>query len=478
MSQEDIQESLETTLLFENKVFPPMTVVDQLSTLPYRRSGVISTNCHIGQRKLLMNEILFYTQAKEYLTIYAGSAGGEHTDIILGMFPYKKYIFIDPNYHNLNVKYTYLYQNPAVIDPNNRKMYKRLNTVGARSLSQAMVYKRDKVDVLSGMNDNLMTEHMKFFKTSGYKSMILDILKSNIRVFIIQDYLTPELIGLLSEAMEMFEFPFNFVSDIRSVSEGSRPVDMDYVVNDTLNALFIKKLQPSTSMLKFHPPYYDDDSIKPDTTNPYIDELRTLYGIDMLANYRQGLHMYFDASRIYLQPWAPIHSSETRMIVTKEDSMRSFVNYDHSEWDDRFFYLRKLRMYGYFGLWSGIVSGYDASFDSTLELYILSSYLGVDINASTSKKIAELAAVINKNQSLKPKNDVCGFRGQITKPLISPIMFTVKDGGLYKIINGVVSPVNTSDVNEARIALNTVGTTASMDTLKSRYEWKKSGVQE
>ncbi len=65
-------------------------------------TGIAKHNCHIGQRKLLLNEIQFLSKYMpkdvQHIILYVGAAPGEHLTIIKKMFPGNKYLLVDPNF--------------------------------------------------------------------------------------------------------------------------------------------------------------------------------------------------------------------------------------------------------------------------------------------------------------------------------------------------------------------------------------------
>lgn len=86
---------------------------------------------HIGQRKLLVNEILFLTKYgdKANTIVYAGAAPGSHMTSLCDLFPRHKFILYDPAKFSYNIM-TYSRKNP-----NRLKFYNELfpPQVGSRS---------------------------------------------------------------------------------------------------------------------------------------------------------------------------------------------------------------------------------------------------------------------------------------------------------------------------------------------------------
>lgn len=455
---------------FDGKTFEPISTVEQLKSMKYNNNRIITTNCHAGQRKLMLTEIQFYSCIEENLIVYSGSAAGDHMSVILKMFPNKKFILIDPAFHNIDADYMYLYQNVDVLAADNIKKFKsftesrdeRVRAHAARLLN-APFYGTDKrYNTLAGPRDEIKA-HAAEFKKSLYKGIIADIKGSGTyRIFIIQDYLTPELADLLAKAFKGGGEPFSYVSDIRSTMFGDMPSDMDYVWNDALQLYLIKVLRPKYSMLKFHPPYFEDKGSYEKLMGAKDGfhakmradiELVGQFGIDMLANYKKGVHEYFKNRVIWLQAWAPNHSSETRLIVSADAIDEGYQNYDHAEWDNKFYYFRYLRMYGYFGMFyeplakytsaKHLHNPYEGCFDCTYEMFILGNYLlrsgAFEMNAAdVGKYIFEhpdallgLHSLIEKNLLYPSSRSVkCGFHDQIVEPLVGLNVF-LYDRRLY-----------------------------------------------
>ena len=147
-------------------------------------------------------------------------------------------------------------------------------------------------------------------------------------------------------------------------------------------------------MLKYHPPYFnpDDDSVNKYVKNPqsipmykilsenfrYLnDEMK----IDTIKEYQNKKYKYLKGVDIYLQAWSPRSSTETRLIIK---DIPPSIEYKHNEWDNKFTFLKNLRMYGYFNYFydivknyesKNVINDYDASFDSMLEIYIILNYI-------------------------------------------------------------------------------------------------------
>lgn len=483
---------------FDNKIQQPIYEPSQLQNLPYRRSKIIRTGCHAGQRKLLMTEIQFYCNIpKDSLVVYSGSANGDHTTAILDMFPGIKLILIDPAYHTINYDYTVIYQNPDVVDQSNLSKVKHmLNSNDENVVAHAARLKSAKT--LSGERRDMLEpsgSELESFKLN-HSNLGSQIRENDCRVYIIQDYLTIELADSLKESGLG---DICYVSDIRSTMFSGSPTDMDYLWNDALQLYLIKKLKPLFSMLKFHPPYFSDkDDSCTKLTDPeqrsknpiwqmMFDTIEHVkeFDIDMFKNYKNKKHMYLDNKKIYLQAWSPVHSSETRLIIDAPSIDKPYVNYDHEDWDNKFFYLRYLRSFGYFDMFYKHVkvhkhNPYDGCFDCMLEMMILGKYLTKDsswdmdaakIAVAISKnpdKLIELGKMIDSNLMYPSMRGVkCGVHDQIVLPLKGLNMFMIRGDDLYKVsvTSKNVQKINL-DVRNLNIASNTKASNLALATFK------------
>lgn len=451
----------------------------------------LSTNCHLGQRKLLLTEIEFYAKCidnklESQVVIYAGSASCEHLPVILDMFPNLKFILIDPNYHSIDkYPFKYIYQNTQSIDSHNLKSFKRqLRYTNIKNTNQKtnrlshllkttkllqnveFLNSTEKYDVLNFTeNVNKMNEIKENFYNNNYKKLIKEIMDGDERVFIIQDYMTKDLTKKLKQSLDTYDdtkLKMYFLTDIRTNFFGSAPIDLDILWNYALQIIFLKILNPEYSMLKFRPPYFadiDSDIINKFklfysckqnndnyTFNMMKDDLvyvKNNYNLDMFNNYLNKKFEYFDNNFIYIQPWAPIRSSECRLFVSKKNINKPYINYNQKEWDNKFYYMSLYRQYAYHSIFYDILKNkynmhynmhYDGCYDCARELIILGNYLQnksdnitweIDLQAIKNtlsddkniKILSKLYKLINKYTyfDLSHTNYKCKYHGYIKK---------------------------------------------------------------
>lgn len=311
----------------------PMYNYDQIDGSYSYTEGLkmYKTNCHLGQRKLLLNEIQFYTcyvRGKRPLIIYAGSASGEHTPIILRLFPDVRLLLVDPNYHNIDSKTKYVYQNTSVISDSNLREFKNyirgrgdnriehLKRGALRLNSMEFMYSglidtiasADKHDTNHNKNNKTAAKDMQEFYAGNYEKLVEDMFNDkDTRVFIVQDYMTTDLTKLIKLSIDRANknasggasggvsggvsegasesadsigkdevdastgpaVTVYFVTDIRTNMFNFAPTELDYIWNYALQIAYLKILQPEYSMLKYHPPYFKpEDTSVADLDNP------------------------------------------------------------------------------------------------------------------------------------------------------------------------------------------------------------------
>lgn len=265
-------------ILAGNKIEFKLQFLPELGRLPYRRhTKRFVSRSHIGQRKLLLNEVLFLTEYGHHSheVVYAGAAGGHHIPLLAELFPQHKFILWDP---------------------------------------------------------------AKF------------AIRPAERIEINNDYFT-------NETAAKYKAPL-FISDIRSGSEklSFGEFEAEVRTNNNWQRAWVEIMGAPMSMLKFRIPF--------DQVGPYP---------------------YF-AGDLYLQPWAPIDSAETRLITNG----RSYVDYTLADYESRLhFYNNITREFQEY--WHNIplakVDGLCYCHDCSYEIYIWSNYFTK--NGLNGKKLAQ-----------------------------------------------------------------------------------------
>src|SRR3989344_731618 len=421
---------IQNILNTENQLF--YTYNDIYDAISYTEDmKIINFNCHLGQRKLVLSEIQFYSNYLDYqdnidnLIIYVGSANGEHTPAIIKLFPKIKLILIDPNYHNINYDYSYIYQNNDIIDQKNTEMFLNIINItdpklgtklyndkkGAqRLLNVKFMFSDNKYDVLKNLDKNEMKKQMELFNNKS-DDLIKNIFNDYKQIFIIQDYANTDMITKIKNSIKIYssEKKINvlYISDLRTTMLGKEPTDVDIIWNNIQQGAFLKILNPDVAMLKFRPPFLIDmniindflDKIKSDNIenikyNDGLDEeknklyLMIINDVKKLSKYYdiskifdKGIYKYFNHHKIFIQAWSPISSSESRMILLQKNFNEPNISYNSDEWSDKFYFNKYYRMYMFYNNFIDIISRhnllheYDGCFDCSIEIKILSEYL-------------------------------------------------------------------------------------------------------
>jgi cap2 methyltransferase len=258
---------------------------------------------HIGQRKLLLNEVYFL---KEYghlsdTVVYAGAAPGFHTPFLTRLFPKHKFILWDPA--NFGISET------------------------------------DQIEIHN-------------------------------------EYFTDETAKQYNNVL--------FISDIRSGDDehSHGEFEQQVEINNKAQMRWLKIMNAPMAMLKFRIPF----TIKED-------------------------YEYYDGT-IYLQPWAPVESAETRLIT---DGKKTKI-YDPIEYENRMYYFNNItREHQKFkhNIPLDKVPGLSYNYDCNYEIWIWKHYLesdNVDKIANLMKQVNEfhptlsLLKYVNKQNKNKNKN--------------------------------------------------------------------------
>ena len=261
---------------------------------------------HIGQRKLILNEIQFLINTKSKYCIYAGSAPGNKTYYLSTLFPHIKFILIDPNKFEL------------MINTN-------------------MSHRSKPHDSVIHLSSGYPT------KSNKKNDWDLDFIKSsNYNIYILEEYMTNKLSGVL-KSLEC-----DFISDIRSnIYLQAYPTDFDIYWNTSMMYNWINILKPERSMLKIRMPYGSDD-VKIKTDNYIMDEFKISKksGIDFLRDYKLNA-FNMSKSELYIQPWAGKSSTELRMVIFK-NNINNIVKYDVEHIENKMNYFNSInRMWLY-----------------------------------------------------------------------------------------------------------------------------------
>lgn len=349
---------LETTLSNEKtmpflEACPTLMTYDEIKrTKEYRR--VIDRACstvHNGQLKLFLTEVQFLSNYcedinEEVYVIYAGSAPGNKNIYLSELFPNIKFIFVDPNEHFFKMGSKNQYTSPKIMD---RILYFSVSKLPFKFDFKRKIPKPHNIH-LYGKGKVERDEYKDIELPDNIGELILK--DTTHTIFVIEDFFTAELSKNLSSLKNSGKRVF-FISDIRTNLRGNvpdedgevSPTNGDILWNSAQMFSWLSILQPHYFMLKFRCPFGYKDSIDNIRDNEDIKECKKEYNIDFIKNYEEQKFIFIKPHRIFLQAYAGVTSTETRLVASYPFELHSF---DTKEYEDRFFYYNNIiRSYGW-----------------------------------------------------------------------------------------------------------------------------------
>jgi len=299
----DIQTKEEYTNAF-TKVYnsdekPPIVAYSDIDgQLKYTESQEIYTGAfHNGQRKLFLNELQFLTgisAKKNSVVVYAGAAPSNKGAFLASLFPNIKFILIDPARFDIrpygDVRVQHL---PKTIADKNR-VNEIANILG---------------------HSNICT--VNAFMTSKFAEELGSAWGRHRNGLPIPGFDDPDLY---------------FISDIRTTSDGTGPSSFDMIWNSAQQMDWHMKLQPVASMFKFRLPFWNES---PDILKKFLqrskmpDYAESFDNTASVLDFREMFNtkkFVFYCGDLLLQPWAPISSTEMRLIVSGDGKIQGDGN--------------------------------------------------------------------------------------------------------------------------------------------------------
>ena len=229
-------------------------------------------------------------------------------------------------------------------------------------LSDLVVY----AGAAPGTNINLLSHLFKNLRFDLYDPQKFDdYLSENDKIRIFREYFTDETAAKYSDKNVLF------ISDIRTGTVDDPDFENQITENNNMQRRWHDIIRPVRGMYKFRLPYQPVEGGKE---------------IDAPINtvYMKG--------KIWLQPWAPRTSTETRLIVRQKYKL---VSYDNKEYEDKMYYFNIIMRQ-----WMSFNSVYKPSltekkchcFDCCFEKYILNYYI---TQTNIRLTVAELSQTIS-----------------------------------------------------------------------------------
>lgn len=371
---------------------PPIITLDDIKgKIEYGvNDKIITTNMHRGQRKLFLTELEFLTlwyndyyynsnnkNKNHPIVIYAGAAPSNHTYHLHTLFPYIKFVLVDPNKFDLFI---------GKIGNSHRNAPNKKIT----HIKSKYPYKGNRVDKY---NDS-------------YKGVSDYIINSNFNIYIIEDLFTNELGNELKSLNN--KCPVLFISDIRT-NIGDVPYNSDLLWNLAQQYIWINIINPQLSMLKFRIPFYDKDNINNNEFLDYMDDAFKQskdHGIDFKSDYDNKILKYFDGT-VHIQCFPGQKSTETRLITNG----KSFKNWDLQYESSLYYYNIVQRSFTlHKNLHSDKSIGFDHCNDCSKEAYLWDCY-----NKTFNVPTMVIDHVKNLSKIAKPLFDKNSYHGYLFK---------------------------------------------------------------
>lgn len=399
----------------------PMVMYDDIKyKYPYKeKSCFVRVANANGQRKLGLEEIQFLTKyhGDIDLLIYAGSAPGYMHGFVSHMFPGIKLILIDPTDHSLMIgdidelmlRNDRFNANDSMYDNYESVLYfydnNAIHGISTHHTANIYDFENDKILKLDRKLDmekikDIMKRNKFAHTKSNFKKFRDIIQNTKYKFFIFQTLFSNELATFMKESLDGLRY--GFTSDIRSREDAETMMNRSIMINLTQQLDWTMILQPAVYKLKFRLPF---EGVNTDPLGDTFKEYDKKYKINTVKDYKNGVLSYLDGD-IYLQPWAPRGSTETRLIGRRENLTKPFKKYNEAEYAARFFYYNYVHRpfvvheNKYFNPEMGI----DKSADSALEIQILEEYKNKvkDINILKLIKFFNKVAAIRKINYIMP----------------------------------------------------------------------------
>lgn len=326
--------------------------------LPY----LSKSTAHVGQLKLLCSEIKFLTDLlptfdSESVVVYAGSAPNNKLSLLQKLFPNVIWFLVDPSEHVI------MYEDGENhYSERYRDDYVYLNASPNTSDGK---YIRKAVSCDDGnVNTKIMSRYAAHLEQTTIDANIIGGLLNHAKqsrlckTIIHEEYFTDELADIISYSIRSnLSCPFYFISDIRSkadTTEDDNPRDIDVLFDSALVMSWLSIMKPDASMLKFRTPYFQQTSqeIRAEIIGKQymldaFEKIHAKFEFDIIDEYDRRNFKFFKPTRIDLQAFAGVSSSETRLII-HDNTYTSLQNFGLEYENVMFYYNKFRRVYPYY----------------------------------------------------------------------------------------------------------------------------------
>lgn len=426
---------------------------------------------HIGQRKLLLSEIQFFSKCvssldEKIIMVYAGAAPSMKAKLLMDYFPNIVFLFVDPNeffiYNDFekesNPHYEFINNNPdqqiyTYLSVNKSDMYYYENKnvpyynsdTGVietiiKPIDPARKNKNKRIKD-SDVNRESITGELTQKSIDFVFESVLD--KNNKRrVFMCEEFFTDSISMKIRESAEKYKFEnIYFLSDIRTILEPGKenPTDTDIIVNTVWMHNWMKIMLPKKSMIKFRNPYNNPgEEVNPEICKEDYETFRNNYGFSILDDYLSTKTFKILKGDIYLQTREGGVSTETRLYIDRDSIVNNeFMELPDKEFENRMFRYNKLFRNALFRTNPNANKqiGFDCCNDCAIENLIWEEYKVLNPGFDIPNEIKYVSKLLKVG--LKNKKYLFGAYGH--GYLFPDIGFSEWENGLLKQKNTFVS---------------------------------------
>lgn len=337
--------------VYTAKKKPPISTYNEIDgSLKYSAEGqsIYTGAYHIGQRKLILNEIQFLTRVMSgastpsALIVYAGAAPSNKGALLASLFPAMKFLLIDPN----------------------------------------------KFDIRS--YGDVIVKHLGVMDDTQTSENIIDAAITELKTANICTVRTLMSAAIAEELGKRFAELY-FISDIRTNMISDGPTTLDILWNSAQHIQWVELMKPRETMLKFRLPFFEESEkelLQYEKLSHQLPYSEAFNSVPRMRAFTSRTFEFYEGD-IYLQPWAPISSTESRLVFKGVPALRK---YELSEYEDKFFYYNKiLRNYQlYQNPNADKKLGFDHCVDCALENKIWTDYCNATGKECNVKKYVKI----------------------------------------------------------------------------------------
>ena len=383
-----------------------------------RFTGSLLDSLHMGQRKLLISEIMFLSNVlkshdEHAIVVYPGSSPNNKLGILRDLFPNVTFLLIDPEEAIIHIdnKFTTHYA-----DTTGGYVYLSYHNSSSKKVTR---------EIVNYYNGESVVRCTKAEMSASISQEAIDyVFESDPKCFIIENFFDHELAAMIRSAMDRSGKNILFISDIRTVGildeQCSKPSDSDVMFNAVQMFNWLREIQPIWSMVKFRPPYNDkrfpilwNHPLFQAELAMALEPIRGIPGFDFHQHFRHhGCIAYFDNMTLNLQAHAGKSSTEVRAILSADALKLPLISYDSVVHEEKMQFYNKIfrtAIKSFNGLWETDPEackavGMDLCGDCSIEARAIEDYCAINPNANPFEIIRRISISTGRHLSNATRN--------------------------------------------------------------------------